>query len=88
MAQDKNDTYRTDEKETIDTGSNLPHGDGTISDEDVNKIDNSGSRGKPTGQDHSTENREDMMPTSGVGAIQNSSDTGSDVAHIADDEQE
>ncbi len=86
MAQDKNDTYRTDEKETIDTGSNLPHGDGTVSDEDVKKIDGGG--GKPTGQDHSTENREDMMPTSGVGAIQNSSDTTSDIARIADDEQE
>jgi len=87
MAQDKNDTYRTDEKETIDTGSNLPHGDGTVSDEDVNAIDDQGA-GKPIGQDHSTENREDSMPTSGVGAIQNSSDTTSDIARIADDEQE
>lgn len=86
MAQDKNDTYRTDEKETIDTGSNLPHGDGTVSDEDVNRI--GGAADKPTGQDHSTENRENMLPTSGVGAIQNSSETGSDVAHIADDEGE
>lgn len=87
MAQDKEDTYRTDEKETIDTGSNLPHGDGTVSDEDVDKIDGGGGS-KPTGQDHSTENREDMIPTGGVGAIQSGSDTGSDVAHIADDEQE
>ena len=85
MAQDKEDTYRTDEKETIDTGSNLPHGDGTVSDEDVNKI-GGGSSGKPIGQDHSLENYEDSMPTSGVGAIQSSSDTGSDVAHIADEE--
>ncbi len=87
MAQDKEDTYRTDEKETIDTGSNLPHGDGTVSDEDVNAIDDQGE-GKPIGQDHSLENYEDSMPTSGVGAIQNSSDTTSDIAHIADDEQE
>jgi len=85
MVQDKNDTFRTDEKETINTGSNLPHGDGTVSDEDVNAI-SGGRRGK-TGQDHSTENREDMMPTSGVGAIQSSSNTTSDVAHIADDEE-
>ena len=85
MAQDKNDTFRTDEKETIDTGSNLPHGDGTVSDEDVEKI-SGGRRGK-TGQDHSTENREDMIPTSGVGAIQSSSDTTSDVARLADDEE-
>ncbi len=86
MAQDKNDTYRTDEKETIDTGSNLPHGDGTVSDEDVNAIDDSGKRRK-TGQDHSLENYEDSMPTSGMGAIQSSSDTSSDIAHIADDEE-
>ena len=85
MAQDKEDTYRTDRKETIDTGTNLPHGDGTVSDEDVNAIDDDGS-GKPIGQDHSMENRENMMPTSGVGAIQNSNDTTSDVARIADDE--
>ena len=86
MAQDKEDTYRTDEKETIDTGSNLPHGDGTISDEDTNKIDGSGSAGKPIGQDHSLENDAEAMPTGGVGAIQKSSDTPSDVAHIEDEE--
>lgn len=81
MAQDKNDTYRTDEKETIDTGSNLPHGDGTVSDEDVNAIDDSG-KGKKTGQDHSLEDYEKSEPTSGVGAVQNSSDTSSDIARI------
>ncbi len=86
MAQDKNDTFRTDEKTTTETGSDIPGGDGTISDEDFNKIDDSGKRRK-TGQDHSTENREDMMPTGGVGAIQSSSDTTSDVAHLADDEE-
>jgi tRNA G10 N-methylase Trm11 len=80
MAQDKNDTYRTDEKETIDTGSNLPHGDGTVSDEDIKKID--GGSGKPTGQDHSLEDYEKTMPTDGVGAVQNQSDTTSDIAHI------
>jgi hypothetical protein len=85
MAQDKNDTFRTDEKSTTATGSDIPGGDGTISDEDMNAI-SGGRRGK-TGQDHSTENREDMMPTSGVGAIQSSSDTTSDVAHLADDEE-
>jgi len=41
-----------------------------------------GRKSAKTGQDHSTENREDMMPTSGVGAIQDSSDTSSDIAHI------
>jgi uncharacterized protein YhfF len=81
MAQDKNDTYRTDEKSTTETGSDIPGGDGTISDEDMDQI-SGGKKGAKTGQDHSTENREDMMPTSGVGAIQDSSDTSSDIAHI------
>ncbi len=86
MAQDKNDTFRTDEKSTTETGSDIPGGDGTISDEDMNAISGGGRR-KKTGQDHSTENREDMMPTSGVGAIQSGSDTTSDVAHLVDDEE-
>jgi hypothetical protein len=81
MAQDKEDTYRTDEKSTTETGSDIPGGDGTISDEDMDQI-SGGRKGAKTGQDHSTENRENMIPTSGVGAIQNSSDTTSDVAHI------
>ncbi len=85
MAQKKDDVFNSDEKNTIRTGSDIPGGDGTISDEDMNAI-SGGRRGK-TGQDHSTENREDMMPTSGVGAIQSSSDTTSDVAHLADDEE-
>ena len=85
MAQDKKDTFRTDEKSTTETGSGIPGGDGTISDEDMNAI-SGGKRGK-IGQDHSTENREDMMPTSGVGAIQSSNDTTSDVAHLVDDEE-
>ena len=81
MAQDKNDTYRTDGKDTTETGSDIPGGDGTVSDEDVNAI-SGGNKGAKTGQDHSTENRENMMPTDGVGAIQDSSDTTSDIAHI------
>ncbi len=86
MAQKKDDVFNSDEKNTIRTGSDIPGGDGTISDEDMNAISGGGRRRK-TGQDHSTENREDMMPTSGVGAIQSSSDTTSDVAHLADDEE-
>ncbi len=85
MVQKKDDVFNSDEKDTIRTGRDIPGGDGTISDEDMNAI-SGGRRGK-TGQDHSTENREDMMPTSGVGAIQSSSDTTSDVAHLADDEE-
>ncbi len=86
MAQDKNDTYRTDGKDTTETGSDIPGGDGTISDEDVNAI-SGGKKGAKTGQDHSTENRENMLPTSGVGAIQDSSDTSTDIYHAADDEE-
>ncbi len=83
MAQDKNDRFRTDEKSTIETGSDIPSGDGTISDEDMNAI-SGGKKGRKTGQDHSTENREDMTPTDGVGGVQSSSDTTSDIAHIED----
>ncbi|HEY0429163.1 MAG TPA: hypothetical protein VGC76_15390 [Pyrinomonadaceae bacterium] len=69
-------------KDTIETGRNLPDGDGTVSDEDVNAIDDGCGKTAPTGQDHSTEDYEKTMPTSGVGAVQDSSDTTSDVAHI------
>ena len=86
MAQDKNDTYRTDTKDTTDTGSDIPGGDGTISDEDMNAI-SGGRKRQKTGQDHSTENRENMMPTSGVGSFQDSSDTSSDIYHAANDEE-
>jgi hypothetical protein len=72
---------RRNEKDTIKTGSDLPNADGNVSDEDVNKITEDGSD-KPTGQDHSTENYGETMPRDGVGAIQNHSDTESDVAHI------
>jgi len=85
MAQRKDDVFNSDEKDTIRTGSDIPGGDGTVSDEDMHAI--SGGRRRKTGQDHSTENREDMMPTSGVGAIQSGSDTTSDVAHLVDDEE-
>lgn len=83
MAQDKNDTYRTDEKETTETGSNIPGGDGTVSDEDVKAIDGrKASKRTEKGKDHSLEDHEKTMPTSGVGAVQNSSDTTSDIANI------
>lgn len=84
--QDKDDLYNENPKDTTLTGSNKAHGDGTISDEDVNAIDADNDDGKPIGQDHSTENRESQMPTSGVGAIQSSSDTESDIAHLESDE--
>ena len=88
MAQQTDDVFNQSKKDTTVTGSDIPGGDGTVSDEDVNAIDADNDDGKPIGQDHSLENYEDSEPTSGVGAIQNSSDTTSDVARIADDEQE
>ena len=89
MAQDKEDTYRTDKKGTTKTGSDLPHGDGTVSDEDTNKI-TQGQKlpDKPTGQDHSLDNYEDSEPRSGVGAIQSSSLIKENIAHIEDDKGE
>ena len=84
MSDEKNlaiEENRRNEKDTIKTGSDLPNADGTISDEDVSKITNDGS-GKPTGQDHSTENYEESEPRDGVGAVQDYSDTESDIAHF------
>lgn len=72
---------RRNEKDTIKTGSDLPNADGNVSDDDVNKITDDGTN-KPTGQDHSTENYGETMPDSGVGAIQDNSDTESDIARI------
>jgi hypothetical protein len=69
------------------TGRNLPDGDGSVGDEQVNRITDQG-KGKPTGQDHSTERHETMAAADGVGAIQDSSDTLSDVADIEDQEGE
>ena len=86
MAQENDDVFNDSTKDTTDTGSDIPGGDGTVSDEDVNAIDPDHDDGKPIGQDHSLENYEDSEPTSGVGAIQNSSDTSSDIAHIEDSE--
>lgn len=86
MTQQNDDVFNDSAKNTTATGRDIPGGDGTVSDEDINAISGGGRRRK-IGQDHSTENREDMMPTSGVGAIQSGSDTTSDVAHLADDEE-
>ena len=86
MAQQDDDIFIDDTKNTTDTGSDIPGGDGTISDEDMDAI-SGGRKNQKTGQDHSLENYEDSEPTSGVGAIQNSSDTSSDVAHIEGDDK-
>jgi hypothetical protein len=64
----------------------LPDGDGNVSDEQVNRITDRG-KGKPTGQDHSTERHETMDAGHGVGNVQESSDTFSDIAHIEGEEE-
>ena len=87
MAQQTDDVFNRSEKDTTATGSDIPGGDGTVSDEDVNAIDPDNDDGKPIGQDHSLENYEDSMPRDGVGAIQDSSLIKENVAHIADDEE-
>jgi len=64
------------------TGHDIPSGDGGVGDEQVNAIDDQG-RGEG-GQDHSTDDSGRRDPTDGVGAVQDSSDTGSDVADISE----
>lgn len=84
MAQQSNssDVFNTDEKD-LRSGRDIPGGDGTVSDEDVNDVTGGRDGGqKKTGQDHSLENYGESMPTEGVGGIQNHSDTTSDVARI------
>ncbi|MCU1288799.1 MAG: hypothetical protein JWN60_1028 [Acidobacteria bacterium] len=75
------DTIRRKDEEL--TGSDIPGGTGEISDEDINAIDED-LAGKPTGQDHSTENYGESMPDGGVGGVQNHSDPTSDIARIND----
>lgn len=60
------------------TGHDIPDGDGTVSDEDVDAISGSG-KGKKTGQDHSLDNYEETMPDHGVGYVQDRSDTSTDI---------
>jgi hypothetical protein len=56
---------------------------GEMSAEDIEAISkHDEAKIKETGRDHSTENYEESEPTSGVGAIQNHSDTTSDIARI------
>lgn len=82
MAQQNDDVYNDSAKDTTATGRDIPGGDGTVSDEDVNAIDADNDSGKPIGQDHSLEDYEKTMPTGGVGAVQDGSISGSDVADI------
>lgn len=75
---------RPSAREDLESGRDIPGGDGFVADEDINSINDENRDGKPTGQDHSTENYGETMPTGGVGGVQNHSDTTSDIAHIED----
>jgi len=79
------DVFRTDEKD-LDSGSDLPGGDGTVADEQAAAVERGGVNAKRgvTGQDHSLEDYGESLPESGVGAAQDHSDTTADVAHIED----
>jgi hypothetical protein len=79
------DTFNTSEKD-LNTGSNLPEGDGTVAPEQVAAVRRGGVNAKSgeTGQDHSLENYAESQPDEGVGAVQDHSDTTSDVARIED----
>ena len=82
MGQNENTQPKKDEEMT---GSDIPGGDGTVSDEDVNAIDGDHAGSPPAdGQDHSTENYEDSMPDAGVGGVQDSNQAGSDIADISE----
>lgn len=67
------------------SGRDIPGGSGDVSDEDIQAIsDADEDTKKEIGQDHSTENYGESFPDSGVGAVQNASDTTSDIARIDD----
>ncbi len=64
------DLLQTDKKD-LETGRNLPDGDGTVSDEQVKAVERGGLNAKKgqTGQDHSLENYETSESDHGVGNI-------------------
>jgi hypothetical protein len=63
----------------------LPKGDGTVSDEDVNAISGGETQGGVEGgQDHSTETREDQQPSEGVGAQPNENDRQTNISNISE----
>jgi hypothetical protein len=62
------------------TGLDLPNADGQVSDEDVKLREE--RKGGDGGQDHSLDNYADSAATSGIGNVQDRSDTSSDIAHI------
>ena len=83
MAEQLNnsDAFNTNEEDRRN-GRDIPGGDGTIADEDVDAISGDNVKNAKTGQDHSLENYGESMPTGGVGGVQDYSDTTSDIARI------
>jgi hypothetical protein len=80
LERDKTDERKKDESVT---GRDIPGGDGTVGDEQVDAIDKDTSE-IPIGQDQSTKRLGIHDPDHGVGEIQDREDTGSDIAHIRD----
>lgn len=68
----------------LQTGHDLPNSDGTVSDEDVAAIDGPDGRLKG-GKDHSLDNYSETIPTDGIGGVQDSSGTTTEVARIRDE---
>jgi hypothetical protein len=80
MGQETKAARNEDEERT---GKHTPV-EGLVSDEDMESITDENRDGKPTGQDHSTENYGESEPDHGVGHVQDHSDTSSDIARIKD----
>lgn len=62
------------------TGIDLPESDGQVSDDDLQGFSRPDQTGATGGRDHSTEGHDETVPEGGVGGVQDSSDTTSDVA--------
>ncbi len=71
-------------KDESATGRDMPRGDGGVGDEQVNAIGRDDA-GKPTGQDHSTDDHEMRDPDEGVGAIQDREDRAGTRADLPDE---
>jgi len=79
---------KTEERKPMEseTGRDLPSGDGGVGDEQVQAIGASASHVEG-GQDHSTDLTSDREPTDGVGAVQDSSLAGTDIANLPPDDE-
>ena len=65
------------------TGRDIPGGDGTVGDEQLNAIGKQ-PEDRRTGKDHSTDHHEQKDADHGVQAIQDREDTSADIARIRD----